>query len=110
MQNINSDAVVNQLLLIDIGQKDGEYSLRDNSCVTNTIDILRSSGMGFNEPNGIVSPYQLQTALSGSSYTKEVKTYSESSFSDISGTFFYSLGVSALKTVSKMNTVPLLPK
>ena len=114
--------VVEQTVKVDqskvqsaLGSKqNGTYNVETNSCVSNTMDVLKVGGIPFNQPNGAVSPEQLSNALQTSGYvTNSEKTISLNG-SAIAGDMIYQavgllINEGILNPVGvPINTVPLL--
>ena len=99
------------------GIKNGTYDVTKNSCVTNTISILRAGGIPFNTPNGAVTPESLVKSLQGSGYVTNAQGRASLGTSSILGSILYGV-LKYFKEINspvpgtdvKLNTKQLLPK
>jgi hypothetical protein len=84
--------------------ENGTYDLRTNTCVTNTMDLLASGGIGYNSPNGVITPSDFVSQLLQTTHFRGI-----SHFTSIHGDIQLSFS-NALKSVAlpfsgfKLNT------
>jgi hypothetical protein len=96
-------------------RKNGTYNVENNSCVTNTMSVLKVGGIPLKAPNGAVSPEQLSNTLQGSKYVTNATRTPSTSQSSFVGQMLYNfigwLFSKGVNTVgAKPNTDPLLDK
>lgn len=111
-QTVNVDQEKVQSALAN--KENGAYNVETNSCVTNTMDVLKVGGIPFNQPNGAVSPEQLSNALQNSGYVTNSERAISLSGVALAGDIFYQaveflMSEGILNPVGvPINTVPLL--
>lgn len=92
---------------------DGNYDISNNSCVSNTINILKKGGIPIASPNGAVSPDAFADELVNSEYSINVQKHMPAFDKSFTGRLLYVVvtGVRLEQKITgvKMNTINLIP-